>query len=96
MKVEVMTDQVETRSFPAREGKAAVNFREQKAAILRPGDFPLPFKLTLDDDQQPYKPGTYELCPSSLESNKYGGLDFGRRIRLLTPSPAPGPAAAKP
>lgn len=96
MKVEVMTDQVETRSFPAREGKAAVHFREQKAAILRPGDFPLPFKLTLDDDQQPYKPGTYELCPSSLESNKYGGLDFGRRIRLLTPSPTPGPAAAKP
>ncbi len=90
MKVQVMSEQVETRSFPAREGKAAVHFREQKAAIERPGDFPLPFKLTLDDDQQPYKPGSYELCPSSLESNKYGGLDFGRRIRLLTPSPAPG------
>lgn len=92
MKVQVMSDQVEIRSFPAREGKAAVQFREQKAAIERPGDFPLPFKLTLDDDQQPYKPGTYDLCPTSLESNKYGGLDFGRRIRLLTPSPTPGAA----
>ncbi len=92
MKVQVMSEKVETRSFPAREGRAAVNFREQKAAIERPGDFPLPFKLTLDDDQQPYKVGTYELCPSSLESNKYGGLEFGRRIRLLTPSPTPGKA----
>jgi len=92
MKVEVMSEQVDTRSFPARDGKAAVQFREQKAAVIRPNDFPLPFKLTLDDDQQPYRPGTYELCPTSLESNKYGGLDFGRRIRLLTPSPAPGPA----
>ncbi|OBU61226.1 single-stranded DNA-binding protein [Stenotrophomonas maltophilia] len=95
MKVEVMTDQVEIRSFPARDGRAAVNFREQKAAVIRPGDFSLPFKLTLDDDQQPYKPGVYELCPTSLENSKFGGLEFGRRIRLLTPSPAPGPAAPK-
>lgn len=95
MKVQVMSEAVETRSFPARDGKPAVHFREQKAAVLRDGDFPLPFKVTLDEDQQPYKAGTYELCPTSLESNKYGGLDFGRRIRLLTPSPAPGPAPAK-
>lgn len=95
MKVQIMTEQVETRSFPAREGKAATNFREQKAAVIRDGDFPLPFKLTLDDDQQPYRVGTYELCPTSLQSSKYGGLEFGRRIRLLTPSPAPGPVAAK-
>lgn len=96
MKVQVMSEQVETRSFPARDGKVATQFREQKAAIDRPGDFPLPFKLTLDDDQQPYKPGTYDLCPSSLQSSKYGGLEFGRRVRLLTPSPPPGAAATAP
>lgn len=95
MKVQIMTEQVETRSFPARDGKAATNFREQKAAVVRDNDFPLPFKITLDDDQQPYKAGTYELCPTSLQSSKYGGLEFGRRIRLLTPSPVPGPVASK-
>lgn len=72
MKVQIMTEQVETRSFPARDGKAATNFREQKAAVVRDNDFPLPFKITLDDDQQPYKAGTYELCPTSLQSSKYG------------------------
>lgn len=95
MKVQIMSEHVESRSFPARDGRAAVHFREQKAAIERPGDFPLPFKLTLDELQEPYKVGTYELCPTSLESNKYGGLDFGRRIRLLTPSPAPAPVSAR-
>lgn len=95
MKVQVMSAETSTRSFPARDGKAAVHFREQKAAVLREGDFPLPFVLNLDDDQQPYQPGVYELCPSSLQGNKYNGLEFGRRVRLLTPSPVPGPAPAK-
>lgn len=94
MKVQIMSEQVETRSFPAQNGKAATSFTEQKAAIERPGDFPLPFKITLDDGQQPYKIGTYELCPTSLQSGKYGGLEFGRRVRLLTPSPAPAPTTA--
>lgn len=87
MKVQVMTDAVETRSFPAKEGRAAVSFREQKAAVIREGDFPLPFKLSLDDDQRAYAPGFYEIDPTSLESGKFGGLEFGRRIRL-TPLPA--------
>lgn len=90
MKVEIISENIAVRSFPARDGKAATVFREQKAAIVRPGDFPLPFTIGLDDDQQPYKVGLYDLCPSSLQNNKYGGLEFGRRIRLLTPSPVPG------
>lgn len=94
MKVQILSEQVETRSFPARDGKAATHFREQKAAVIREGDFPLPFKMTLDEDQQPYKQGFYELCPSSLVAGKFGGLEFGRRIRLLTPSPAPGKPSA--
>ena len=92
MKVQILAETFTTRSFPARDGKAAVNFREQKAAVIRENDFPLPFTIGLDDDQQPYKVGTYELCPTSLQNNKFGGLEFGRRVRLLTPSPAPGRA----
>lgn len=92
MKVEIISENIAVRSFPARDGRAATVFREQKAAIVRPGDFPLPFTVGLDDDQQPYKIGLYDLCPTSLQNNKYGGLEFGRRIRLLTPSPTPGKA----
>lgn len=90
MKVEIISENIAVRSFPARDGKAAMVYREQKAAIVRPGDFALPFTVGLDEDQQPYKIGTYDLCPTSLQNNKFGGLEFGRRIRLLTPSPVPG------
>lgn len=95
IQVQVLNAAVSVRSFPARDGKPAVSFNEQKVAIIRPNDFPLPFTITLDDGQQPYQEGVYDLCPSSLESGKYGGLQFGRRIKLLTPAPKPGISASK-
>ena len=92
MKVLVMNTDVKTRSFPAREGKPAVNFREQSAAIDRPGEFPLPFTVSLEETQAPYPPGEYTIDPGSLQNNKFGGLEFGRRITLV---PIKTAAAAK-
>jgi|GEM_PF-446783 len=83
MKVQIISTETSSRSFPAKEGRAAITFKEQKAAVLRNGDFPLPFKFSLDEDQPPYPVGEYELCPTSLESGQYGGLEFGRRIILI-------------
>jgi len=90
IQVQILTSEVFTRTFPARDGKPATHFREQKAAILRPDDFPLPFSLSLSDDQQAYQKGIYDLCPSSFEQGKYAGsLQFARRIKLTTPAPTP-------
>lgn len=83
MKVLVMNIDVKTRSFPSREGKPAVNFREQSAAIERPGQFPLPFIVSLEETQAPYPAGEYTIDPDSLQNNKFGGLEFGRRIVLI-------------
>ena len=83
MKVQIMSSAVAVRSFPAREGKPATHFREQTAAVLREGDFPLPFTIGLDEDQPPYGEGFYIIDPKSLQNNKFGGLEFGRRIRLI-------------
>lgn len=94
MKILVISTAISTRSFPARDGKAAMNFREQKAAIERPGDFPLPFSISLDEDQNPYPVGEYELHPSSLQNNKFGGLEFTRRIKFTAFKPAPSAKAA--
>ncbi|WP_238988319.1 G5P family DNA-binding protein [Xanthomonas albilineans] len=84
-----MSSVINVRSFPAKEGRAAMHFREQKAAVIRPDDFPLPFPLTLDDDQPPYQEGFYEIDPSSLQLNKFGGLEFGRRIKLIREAARP-------
>ncbi|CEF24798.1 single-stranded DNA-binding protein [Xanthomonas citri] len=83
MKVQIMSSAVAVRSFPARDGKPATHFREQTAAVLREGDFPLPFTIGLDEDQPPYTEGFYLIDPRSCQNNKYGGLEFGRRIRLI-------------
>lgn len=64
MKVQVMSSAVAVRSFPAREGKPATHFREQTAAVLREGDFPLPFTIGLDEDQ----PRTARAFTSSTPS----------------------------
>lgn len=92
MKVIVNSTAVITRTIPARNGNAAMYFREQKAAVERPGDFPLPFPLGLDDDQQPYPEGIYEISADSIQLNKFGGLEFARRIRLTNHKPhSPAP-----
>jgi hypothetical protein len=95
MKVQIMSSMVNVRSFPARDGKAAMHFREQKAAVVRPNDFPLPFPLSLDEDQPPYSEGFYEIDPASLQLNKFGGLEFGRRIKLIR-EPSPPLPVSKP
>lgn len=83
LKVLIMSAHVATRDLPARGEKPAMTFRNQSAAIERPGDFPLPFQLSLDESQAPYPPGEYTLCPSSFQNDKYGGLQFARRTVLI-------------
>ncbi|MCL1532670.1 G5P family DNA-binding protein [Xanthomonas nasturtii] len=93
MKIQILSSAVAVRSFPARDGKPATHFREQTAAVLRDGDFPLPFTIGLDEDQAPYTEGFYVIDPKSLQNSKYGGLEFGRRIRLVADQ---GAKAAQP
>lgn len=79
----VKSDAVATRTIPARGDRKEINFREQKAAIESGEDFPQPFNVQLDDDQRPYPPGHYQIDLGSIEVNEYGGLKFGRRVRLI-------------
>ncbi|UNK44018.1 G5P family DNA-binding protein [Luteimonas sp. S4-F44] len=85
----VKSDAVLTRTIPARGDRKEIHFREQKAAIDSGEDFPLPFNVQLDDDQRPYPPGLYQLDLASVEVNEYGGLKFGRRVRLVGPLDPP-------
>ncbi len=89
IQVQILNGDVQSRTLPARDGKPSMTFRTQKAAIMRADDFPLPFELSLDQDQQPYAKGLYDLDASSLESGKFNGLQFARRIKITTPAPTP-------
>lgn len=88
----IKSDAVHTREIPARGDRAKITFREQKAAIEKGEDFPVPFNVQLADDQRPYPPGRYSLDLASLEVNEYGSLKMGRRVALV---PLPAAVAAK-
>jgi len=83
MKVQILNTNIETRVIPANDKRGELTFRTQSAAFERPGNFVLPFKLTLDDEQAAYAPGTYEVDPESLQVDEFGAPGFGRRIKLL-------------
>jgi hypothetical protein len=83
MKAQILNGEINTRTLPARDGKPALIFRTQKAAIVRDNDFPLPFSISLQDDQAGYPPGEYEVAASSLEADKFDGIKFARRIVLV-------------
>ena len=83
MKIQVLSDAVQTREFPARDGKPAISFRQQDAAIIRDGQFPLPFKMPLRADQRAYGPGFYEFGPESFSADEYGRLKFTRDLSLV-------------
>lgn len=88
MRVQILNGDVVSRTVPRGDGKPSLTFRTQKAAVLRDNDFPLPFMLQLQDDQQPYGKGEYEFSSASLQAGKFDGLEFARRI-VLTPVSAP-------
>lgn len=66
-----------------RPGKAVLNFNEQNAALETGDDFPKPFKLTLQNGQQPYPPGRYMLDLASHDVGDFSALVVGRNVQLV-------------
>ena len=77
------------RAIKRKDGTQVI-FNEQKAAIEKGEDFPVPFTISLGDGQSPYPPGRYLLDVSSLEVGDFDALKVSRRIALV-----PVPTAAK-
>lgn len=77
------------RAIKRKDGTQVI-FNEQKAAIEKGEDFPVPFTISLGDGQPPYPPGRYLLDVSSLEVGDFDALKVSRRIALV-----PVPTAAK-
>ncbi len=86
-KILIRSPAVNERHIVTKDGRH-MTFREQSAALDNGSDFPQPFKLNLDADQLPYKPGEYLVDPVSFYvDGKFGKLSIGR-LRLLPAAPA--------
>jgi len=62
------------------------NYGEQQAAILSNGDYPLPFKLNVEQGKE-YEPGLYELDVAGFGTDKHGNLLLNK-VRLSKIAPA--------
>ena len=86
----IKTGTATPRAIKRKDGTQVI-FNEQKAAIEKGEDFPVPFTISLGDGQPPYPPGRYLLDVSSLEVGDFDALKVSRRIALVpVPTPAKG------
>lgn len=86
--------QVETMMVDAKNGTSAktgkpYSIREQEAWMFgfdregKPHPHPQRIRLTLDDDQQPYPVGTYQLDPASIYVDRFNQIAIRARLRSV-------------
>lgn len=83
MRILVKSTDLRVKTFEAKNGKPAREVTEQQAALDQGGQFPLPFWLQVPHDK-PYQPGLYDLDPTSIRGNPFGGIELNAfNLRLL-------------
>lgn len=79
----IIKSAVSVQRVMKRKDGTQIIFNEQKAAIETGDDFPIPFRITLYEGQQPYPAGRYVLDPICLQVGDFDSLRIGRRIELI-------------
>lgn len=89
IKVEITSGQVEEkRGVSARSGKPYA-IREQEAWFHTcdksgaPRAHPERGVVVIEDNDRPYPPGVYTICPSSLFMGRFGSPDIRVRLRPI-------------
>lgn len=96
IKIEIQDASVNVREFTRKETGELMQFREQTAYAFLSGPYPERITLNLGPQDQPYQPGTYQLDSQSIMVNKYRGLEFARRLKLVLPTKTSMPSFGKP
>lgn len=87
LRIEVKSEALSVKEGTSKAGRP-YSIREQTAYVSVPDSMDPTTMLTqriaiaLDNGQQPYKPGVYQLSPTSFEVSRYGSLMVGR-VKLL-------------
>lgn len=88
MHVEIFEKKVERREFINNDTGVVRMIVNQQAYLHLDGQpYPLPFTLSLEENEEGYEKGHYNFEPSSFTTDKYGKLSFSYNIRLLPTSP---------
>ncbi len=92
IKIEICSVAVESSviTFPdKRTGEKKTMDKDLQQAYLHTGgQYPLPFKIQLQDRNKPYAIGEYTLSTESFRVGKYGDLETSRHLKLIPLAPA--------
>lgn len=89
LKIQIETTVVDTKSGTSAKTGKPYSIREQEAWMFgygrdgKPQPHPQKIKLTLDDDQNPYEVGTYQIDPASLYVDRFGQVAIRVRLRAI-------------
>ena len=80
--IEIKSPEVKTKSGIAAKSGKPYSIREQEGWAFtfdrngKPNPYPVKLSLSLRDEQPPYQPGVYTICPSSLYTNRFDQLEI--------------------
>lgn len=100
LKIQVETTMVDAKNGTSAKTGKPYSIREQEAWMFgydregKPHPHPQRIRLTLDDDQQPYQLGTYQLDPSSIYVDRFNQIAIRARLRRMVAAPSAQPKAA--
>lgn len=91
LKIEIFSEheQIETRTIPSRDEKPPRVIYEQIAYAYLGGKFPVEMRLSLEENERPYKSGVYTIDSTSFTINTYGKLElkkYGVKLQALEAS----------
>jgi hypothetical protein len=100
IKVEIKSSDVEVRSGTSQRTGKPYNIREQTGwgffmdAHGNPHPYPQRVRLTIEDADEPYKPGMYHLSPASFYVDRFGQIVCRAKLLPVAASTRGAVAAA--
>lgn len=95
IKIEVLTQVVDTKSGTSAKTGKPYSIREQEAWAYtyardgKPNPHPQRIRLTLDDDQAAYPLGNYQIDPASIYVDRFNQIAIRAVLRPLVAAQAP-------
>lgn len=100
LKIQIETTMVDTKAGTSAKTGKPYCIREQEGWMYgfdrdgKPHPHPQRIRLTLDDDQQPYAVGSYQLCPSSIYVDRLNQIAIRAKLRSVAQVAPAQPKAA--
>jgi hypothetical protein len=83
--IEITSTEIKTRSGTSQRTGNNYSMREQVGYLHKGEPYPEKIKITLEENQQPYVVGKYQLSPTSFYVDKYDAIAVRPVLVMIVP-----------